>query len=355
MKRRFLVGIATTAVAAMVLTGCGKTPTLEDIRDNMGKGTPTTATIEGSVSFDVEAEIDDISDDLEMLLDYLEESEGIDLTDGIDANIEVSVKADMEKSGDITHATGSANIEYDTNIDELNDALDDELDGLTEATFESYIDADEEVEYNYEYEEDEWYVSDYEEDDDEDGEIYDALNTFFDLAIDYNESADKSEQIKVEKSGNEYVVAWNFTFDNEFAENIDKKQKKDIQKAFDELEMDIELDDILEIFDTVGEYVNIEVPIALEMRFVQEGKGKNVEYLISGMKLDISGSVSCDFDEDEVADLLEEAGAPTDGMDISCSFSGSASVSVSLSLTAGYKDIDEIEIPKKVVKNAIEY
>lgn len=352
MKRRFLLGIATVAVAALALTGCGKTPTLEDIKDNLGEGKPTTANVTATINFSGEGEIDDTNDYMDMILEYLED-EGMDLSDGIEADLEMTATAEMVRGGDYGHSTSEISVDFDSNIDMLNESLEDYMDKAGTTT-ETYFDYDEELKYTYDNEDEEWYVSDLDDDDDDSSfeELNDGLESIIDFAISYNEEHDKDEQFKVAKDGKNYVISWDATIDQDFMDNLSKSDKKNIQKLFDALEIDYDFDDLVSLYEDYGDVVTIEIPVSFDISFTTSGKGKNTEYVFNGIKAEVSGTVSTSLDEDEVEELLENAGA---GSGMSCSVEASATLSVAIEMTIGYDEQEEVEIPKKVVKNAIEY
>lgn len=345
MKKRIITGLAVSAVAAMMLTGCGKTPTLEEIRDNLDVSGITSANIELSIDMGADGKISNPSDNMEMVLDILSDELDIDLTSKQNVKFTGTMTADMTRSGDVSHSEGEAKIKVSTSIDALEEALaesgiDDKM------NFETYTDYDEEISYTLK-DGDTWVYSDY-EDDDSDFSPEDII----DFCLDINDNLDEDDQIKVEPKDKEYVVAFEMTIDNDYIENLSKDEKKSLQGILDTADMDLDVDDLVDFFEEYGEYADISIPVSFEIVFGTQGKGKNMVYVIDSLSFSIEGNATIDLDEDTVEELLEEQGMG--GNDMTCEVSANINIGLSCSMTIGYDEQDEIKIPKSVKNDAID-
>lgn len=350
MKKRLLLTVVT-GLSVLALAGCGKTPTLEDIKANISDKAPTTGEGTMEITASGEATINDPSDDMEEMLDMVDQYYGIDLTDGVDLEISANFEFTGERNDDYSHSVITGSLEADSSVDEIADLIEEELTGEdTEYESESYTDFEEEIKYVYD--DGEWYYEDYDEDDDED-EVK-LMESFLDYCIAHNENADKDEQIVIKAEKDKYVLDYEITIDNDFVANVDKSEKKALQSLLDDVEIEIDLDEVFDLIEEYGDYADISIPFSLNVAFVNVGDKKNPEYAISSLDCSFGGTISGDWDEDQVEEIFEAMDEEMpDGVSFGLEFSIEASIKVSATLS--YDDDADVEIPKKVTKDAVSY
>lgn len=351
MKKKLVMALVT-GLTVFALAGCGeKAPTLEELKDNLSDKEPTSFELEANVSLKAEGEIVDPSDDFVEMMDMVEEYYDVDLSEPLDIDLSVSLKGSGEKNEEASHIVLEGEVKAKSSVDAIQDIIDESLEDYEDsASFENYIDYEEEVKYTLQ--DDEWYFDDYEEDDEV--EDLDVMSSFIDYCIAHNESAEKDDQIEIKTVDGEYVISYEIEINNEFAENVSKDEKKALQTLLDDCEIEVDLDDLFDVFDEYGEYVDMSIPFSLELGFTNVGDKKEKEYALSKVDFSFGGKVSADWDEDVVAELFETAGEPMpEGIEFGAEFEIEATISGSA--TVKYDEELEVEIPSKVTKNAVSF
>lgn len=357
MKKKLLT-LGVLSALALSLTACeapfglGKAPipTLEELKEGFRNDAQSgTMTAYVSMEGDGEVSIKNASDEIEEVLDMLDLYYGIDLSKGVNFEFSLEDELEGERTETMSHQSGEASLDFDCNIDALMDELDGVLDEFSQDQ-DIYTDYDEEVKYTLKGG-DTWVVSDL--DDDDDGLAFEDV---VDLMISYNENVDEDDQIVITEDDGKYFINKDFTIDNDYISDLDKTGKKNLQKIFDGLDMDLDVDEIVDFYEMYGDYAEISIPVSIEFGFIDNGKKKADRlFYATDITLSMGFEVSVSLGTSDVQEIFLTLGCPEDEIDLyTCSVSGEFNVSVSLEGHFTPGDVDEIEIPKKVTKDAID-
>ena len=348
MRKKWLTALLVMSMAA-ALTGCGKekVPTIEEIRDNLSDQSSTTYDGDVSLSVSGDVKFSDLSSDLVEVADMVKDIYDIDVTDKM--TVDVSVKADVsgQHSGNIEYYTYDGTAKFDTNIDMLLDYIDEPEVDLAR---ESYIDKRDEIRYYKDLDDGDWYYEDYESDDD-DSDPKQILD-FFISVNEYAGDDDNPINVVVTDDGR-YYISFEGVIDQDFILGLSDDDIDLIEDMLDEADLDADIDGLREYYENYGEYMDISIPMSIDLYYINIGDKKNPEYVLDETSLTVGFEANVDLDKDEVEDLLYELGAPS-GVDLSCQVKANISMEISLSAKLGYDDID-LDIPSKVQDNAIEY
>lgn len=354
MKKKVLK-MLFVAASVLALSGCGqaKAPTLEELKDGIGTKDITDLDVTGSLTMEGELELTDVSDEIQQYLDLLEAQMDMDLSDGVSAKAVFDFKVDGNNSEDASRMEGELSVDFESNIDAIEDAALEAIGDEDTLKFGTYIDKEEEIKYNLE-KDGTWTYSDYEEDDDDDDDTdpTEVFGKILDIVVAHNDGADEKDSIKVEAKDGEYVINYEFTLDNDYISNMGKSEKKELNALLDLADVDFDLDDIESFYEEYSDYATISFPLSLELRFVDNGEKKDDrEFYLTGVEFSMEGSVSTDLSADEVRDIVTEVSSDP-GMDL-CGITGEASIKLEFSVTIGYDGEEEVSIPKSVTKEAI--
>lgn len=350
MKKAVMLGAVSALTIA--LAGCGaKAPTFEELKDNISEKAPSSFALDGTVNLSAEAKVVDPSDEMQMVLSMLEDQYDVDLTKKTNITFDMDIKGSGERSEAASHVTTEGSFNMKSNVSALDDLLQDALeDAETELFRENYTDYEEELTYTKTADGD-WYYEDYEANDDK--KISGVLESFIDYCIAHNENAD-DDKIAIETVDGSYVIKYDLEINNEFAENVDKSEKKALQQLLDDVEIEADLDDLFEYYEEYGEYADVAVPFSLELKFTDLGTKKDRDFALTGLNVSFGGTVSCDWDEDTVSEILDAAGAPLDDS-MTCGLELSAEATIKVNVDLKYDEELDVEIPSKVTKNAESY
>lgn len=340
MKKKLAVLLlAGTMVAAF--TACGeKTPTLADIQAGVSEVSYTTIEASGNINISAEAKLDNIGDETQQVIDLVGEMYGVDLSKKMDASIDMDFSMEGEQSDEVSHNVVDYSMKIDSSVDALLDSMDETS---QKATREQYSDGD--TVYYTEDDGDTWYYKD------EDSEDNGDSSAILDLLVSIDSRADEDNKIEVVATEDgRYMIAADTVINQEYAENLTKDEKNDLQDILDENNVDIDLDDLWDMYDDYGDYMDLEIPLSIELYYINAGDKKNPEYRLDEASIAVGGSISIDWDEDMVQDLANDAGAP---MDFECTLTASVKLSMDMDAKFGYDEVD-VDIPSKVENNAVE-
>lgn len=342
MKKRIL-NLAVAGLGIVLLTGCGeKTPTIEDIQANLSTEKCYTYTGDFDIDLNGTAELAYYDDDTKELFELVSDQAGIDILQKFKVDINMNGEAVGERNDDYGYSTSDFEATISTGIPELDDTLEDEF-----TSKENYIDFDEEIKYYTEDGGDTWYYTeDYESNIDEIDTT--TIEDILDICLAHNNNSD--DEIVVEAVDGEYVVTYEFSLNPEFIQGLSKDEKKALQNLLDDLELDIELEDITDLIDEYGEYVDLDFKTNISLGFTNIGDKKNAEYALTMINVKFNGESNLDWDTDKMADILSELDAP----DLGVEFGAKAGLEIefTFNMTLGYEPQEDVEIPNKVTKNA---
>ena len=349
MKKKIL-GCVLAMATMFALTACGaeKTPTVEDIRENLGSESIMSYDINMELGSEITAEIVNPSELTMVLLEQTEDMIGESLLGEKNIQVSLEVSSTSERNEDYAYSVAAMEMDAESNINIIEEVFEERKFESREA--EVYYDIDEEVKYTSEDGGRNWYYEDYELNPQFDKD--ELVETLLDIIIAHNEDADEDEQIEVEVDGDEYTLVYEFVLDIDYLESIGKSEKKAINSLLDTMDMGIDFDDIFELVDAYGEYAELDIPITVSVSFINNGNAKNPEYLLSGLSVSLDGNAELDMDNDEVIDILESMGAPSEyqldfGVEIEFE------ISIDFSISMGYEE-EDVEIPDDVIDGAEE-
>lgn len=359
MKKKLLQGLLLTGIL-VGLTGCtmpglAKTPTLEDIRDNLAEEEMSSSEASAKLFASIEATADDYDTLTQYIFEELDKEYGIDLIDdnfSIEANLSYDLNCNQNE--DYAQLDGQVDISVDSNSKKLNKAIEEGLEETPlSSSIEAYIDFEDGVAYAWDSIDECYYKKDLEETSSLERATLetDTFANFLDFVIEHNDNADKEDQIKVVKDKSEYIINAEFTICKDTLEDMSKSEKKALNKVLSFSESDIDVDWFEDFFDNLDEYdIDVEVPVSVEMRFSADGKGEDVEYFITGATLEMTLKLDKEIDKD----LIEEYTEKEMGQALSFTLDLNAEIGVKVTAEYKYDEDNEVEIPKKVKKNAID-
>lgn len=349
--------LALLMATALVATACGdkdskkggksrdmgkvSSVTVDEIKDDLSDEQFTSYNLELSGSMGGSFEVADADATVEMLLDMVSQQYGIDLSKKVDVDFTVDMSSEGKKNDDAAHITADGKMDINCSNAELLELIKEEMGD--EYSFPLNLEADMYRDYvegiSYEYSavngEGEWstgYAGSGESDLDytEIMELFSQIN-------------DATGDVTVYEKGDVYTVSWKINIDNDFILNMDEDQREIIEAILGATYSDVDIEEMFEMLDEVGDMVKLNIPISLSVEFESTDDGYRLTGLDADASIDVNVSVSAE-------DLGKLSGEATFDQ-LSFLVKANAKAKGSISATFGYDD-EKVSIPDSVKEEA---
>lgn len=346
MKKK-VIALMLVAVTVFSMAGCGKdagdeagggkkakAPSLEELKGNFSDQEVTSFDAKVKVSADADVEYDNLSSQAKQIIGMLESQLDCELDGELSGSATIDLTGKGQRNDEYSYTTVKGSVSVKTNIDEINELIDDELDGNDKIASEKFIDYDEETVYTKE--DDEWY-DDYYEEADEEADVNEALEALIDFCIAKNENAKKGDEVKVETAKDGYSLKLDLNLNNDYLSDIEDDELEALEDLLEACNVEVDVDDILEIYEEYGDYAEFNAPFSIEILFEEDDD----EYVITGVNASLTVTAEGSWDQDVVSEIAGED-LEDEGFEFDIDFK--ISVKFTVNVTVGY-DEEDIDVP----------